>query len=241
MFGIYCQGGGKMFKTEEFIQAIKSIPYIPLILDFDYRNKRFSLLNLTRENNELSNYDLSNPVDFQRYIDYIKEKENTDFAIGRYNENRTIYDHSDLFSGQERRTVHLGIDIWLEPGIKVISPFDGIVHSFNDNNAIGDYGPTIIMEYELNNKKFWLLFGHLSRESLNGLYKGKAIKQGQAFATLGTYKENGSWPSHLHFQIILDLMGKEGDFYGVSTLSERQKFLSICPDPNLILRINDID
>ncbi|WP_238593699.1 hypothetical protein, partial [Endozoicomonas atrinae] len=48
---------------------------------------------------------------------------------------------------------------------------------------------------------------------------------------------NGHWPPHLHFQVISDLLDQKGDFIGVAPKSERDYYLSICPDPNLILGI----
>jgi hypothetical protein len=50
--------------------------------------------------------------------------------------------------------------------------------------------------------------------------------------------ENGNWPSHLHFQIILDLQDWQGDYPGVCKYSERQLWLDNCPDPDLILGMN---
>ena len=52
------------------------------------------------------------------------------------------------------------------------------------------------------------------------------------------HHENGHWPPHLHFQIILDMQLKEGDYPGVCKYSEREKYLANCPDPDLILQLN---
>ena len=51
--------------------------------------------------------------------------------------------------------------------------------------------------------------------------------------------ENGGWPAHLHFQIIGDLMGFIGDFPGVAKQSEIEEWLERCPDPNLILGMDN--
>lgn len=68
---------------------------------------------------------------------------------------------------------------------------------------------------------------------------GKPVAAGEQIATIGSMDENGGWPPHLHFQIILDMLGKEGDFIGVAPASQRAIWTSICPDPNLILGIPD--
>jgi murein DD-endopeptidase MepM/ murein hydrolase activator NlpD len=74
-------------------------------------------------------------------------------------------------------------------------------------------------------------------ESLEGVYEGKTIEKGQQIATFGHFPINGDWPPHLHFQLMNDLLGQKGDFPGVCTLREREKFLQLCPNPNLILGI----
>ena len=73
-------------------------------------------------------------------------------GIGRYDEARRWYD-SDTFAiqgedGLERRTVHVGIDLFAEPGTPIHAPCDAIVHSLRDNDARLDYGPTIVLRHE---------------------------------------------------------------------------------------------
>jgi hypothetical protein len=45
------------------------------------------------------------------------------------------------------------------------SALDGTLHSFNFNAGFGDYGPTIILEHNVENQTF-ILYGHLSLDSL---------------------------------------------------------------------------
>ena len=47
----------------------------------------------------------------------------------------------------EWRTIHLGMDLFIQEGSPVFAPLDGIVHSFANNNRKHDYGPTIILEH----------------------------------------------------------------------------------------------
>jgi hypothetical protein len=54
--------------------------------------------------------------------------------------------------------------------------------------------------------------------------------------------ENGQWPPHLHFQIVVDMeipiaIGRKGDYPGVCKLSEKEKYLNNCPNPDLILQM----
>ena len=111
-----------------------------------------------------------------------------------------------------------------------------MVHSLADNANFGDYGPTVILQHELEGTVFFSLYGHLSRREWQHLRPGQAIAQGEAFATVGPFPENGDWPPHLHFQLIADMQGWVGDFPGVARPSEREAWAALCPDPNLVLQ-----
>ncbi len=93
---------------------------------------------------------------------------NSQVGIGRYNEARPIYT-SDIFrsegsDGPEWRTVHLGLDVFVEAGTPVLAPLDGVVHSFRNNSSHLDYGPTIILQHTVAEQQltFFTLYGHLS-------------------------------------------------------------------------------
>ncbi|MCL4832746.1 MAG: aminotransferase class III-fold pyridoxal phosphate-dependent enzyme [Caldilineaceae bacterium] len=140
--------------------------------------------------------------------------------------------------GGERRTIHLGIDLFAPTGTPVHAPLAGTVHSFADNAGVQDYGPVIVLSHASGDgETFYTLYGHLSRESLDGLEIGQTVAAGAPFATLGSAEVNGGWPPHLHFQIVTDLLGLDTDFPGVGTASQREVWKAFCPDPNLILGI----
>lgn len=195
-------------------------------------------LDFTENNKELTD-EIS--ADTNRFIQYINNKlaaVDALYGIGGYNENRTVYRHSEIFDGkegEEPRRLHMGIDIWGKPYTKVMAPLDGIVHSFAFNNAFGDYGATIILTHNLDGETFHTLYGHLSLNSLKNLQEGDLVKKGDVFAEFGIPFENGQWPPHLHFQLIIDMQGKKGDYPGVCALSNRETFMANCPDPDLIL------
>ncbi|MFT4297673.1 MAG: peptidoglycan DD-metalloendopeptidase family protein [Candidatus Woesearchaeota archaeon] len=199
---------------------------------FSFRITNPVYLNFTSKNKELAKINLNS----KEFSEYVFHKIKNNIGIGKYKENRTIYNRSKLFS-VEARTYHLGIDLWTRKNTKIYAILDSKVHSFNDNNNFGDYGPTIILEHKQKGLKFYTLYGHLSKDSLKGLFQGKIIKKGECFAKIGSDKVNGNWPSHLHFQIILDMLHYKGDFPGVSSKKDLKKYSTICPDPNLLLRI----
>ncbi len=162
-------------------------------------------------------------------------------GIGRYNEARGIYS-GELFKregndGPEWRTVHLGLDLFMQAGAPVFAPLDGVVHSFRNNAGAFDYGPTIILQHTDGAVTFYTLYGHLSEDSLEGLRAGLPVSRGTRLGSIGDYPINGDWPPHLHFQIITDLLGYSGDFPGVALPGERAVWLSLSPDPNLIAGI----
>ena len=152
-------------------------------------------------------------------------------------EHRTIYSRSEHFNtADEPRRLHLGVDIWANAGTLVYAPLSGHIHSFHDNNNHGDYGPTIIMQHNLDDLELYSLYGHLSRNDLKGLQVGARIDKGQKLGSFGNADENGHWPPHLHFQLMFAMEGMAGDYPGVAKFSEKAKWLKNIPDPNLILR-----
>jgi 4-aminobutyrate aminotransferase-like enzyme/Ser/Thr protein kinase RdoA (MazF antagonist) len=162
-------------------------------------------------------------------------------GIGRYDEARPWYTtpaFQDSAPASEWRTVHIGIDLFAEPGTAVCAPFAGTIHSFRNNAAHLDYGPTVILQHDVApGASFWTLYGHLTVESLDALRVGAEVRQGERFAEIGAADVNGGWAPHLHFQIITDLLGRSGEFPGVARPSERTLWLSLAPDPNLIVNL----
>jgi 4-aminobutyrate aminotransferase-like enzyme len=66
------------------------------------------------------------------------------------------------------------------------------------------------------------------------------VDRGEAFAQVGWFEHNGHWPPHLHFQIVTDLLDRDGEFPGVAAPRERDVWLSLSPDPNLVLGLGGI-
>ena len=160
-------------------------------------------------------------------------------AIGHYCEDRAVY-KGDAYevADDNRRTVHLGVDLFAAAGTPVYAALDGTVALFNDNNSYLDYGPVIILEHRTDdNVPFWTLYGHLSRPSLEGLYHGKPVAAGDLIGWFGEEHENVGWAPHTHFQLLTSLVDMGLDVFGVAPLSELPVWRSISPNPNLCLRI----
>jgi 4-aminobutyrate aminotransferase-like enzyme len=162
-------------------------------------------------------------------------------GVGRYDEARRWYT-ADQFrvatdDGDEWRTVHIGVDLFAPAGTSVLAPLDAVVESVRDNAGALDYGPTVILRHDLPDSAgaFFTLYGHLDPEVLGSLQPGQPVRTGDRIGRLGAPPENGGWAPHVHLQLITDMLGYDGDFPGVARPSERAVWLSVSPDPNLIL------
>ncbi len=209
------------------------------LLDDTIPFSKYTPLDLSGTNNELSEYNMGNPYSCQEYINEVLKRTSAEVAYGGYLEKRSLYAKEGNFigSGKTPRNIHMGMDFWAPSGTKVLTPIDGEVHSFKNNTTKGDYGPTIILKHQLAQITFYTLYGHLSLESISELYVGKKFKSGMQLATLGTPAINVNYAPHLHFQIIKDIQEYYGDYPGVCSADTLEFYFANCPDPNLLLKI----
>ena len=234
-------------QAPRIVQWLRQQDAAPLI-DQDLGTERTLVLDLSIGSPDLG--DLSTLRDVATFTSDLfarMSRAGVDVAIGQHNEARPIY-AGELFETKtatpesdhvmERRTVHLGLDLFIRAGAAIYAPLNGTVHSFANNTALYDYGPTIILEHVTDEgDRFYTLYGHLSTESLDDLAVGQSIAKGERIATVGDYPVNGNWPPHLHFQLITDILDNAGEFAGVAAPSVRDLWCSISPDPNALLRI----
>ena len=211
---------------------------IASVLPFDLTATQLTVFDFTSANTALRRLPLNDVTELTEYLFEQIVRHEVPVGIGRYDEDRVLYRHSPLFDGDaERRSVHLGIDLFVPGGTPVFAPLPARLHSFADNDRLGDYGPTIVLEHVLGQVTFFTVYGHLGRESLESLRAGMRLEAGDQLGSIGEHHENGGWPPHLHFQIATDLLGYRGDFPGVAAPSQRSRWLALSPDPNLILQI----
>lgn len=210
-------------------------PVVPL----SQRQERLVALDFSEANTQLTKELLEDIDLLEAWVQAQIKAHQAVFGIGGYAELRKVYDRSSLFSdpqGGEPRRLHLGVDIWGPAGTQIFAPLGGMVHSFAFNDRLGDYGATIVLLHQLDGIPFYTLYGHLSVRDL-AITEGQYINRGEVFAHFGVPAENGCWPPHLHFQIIADMQEHQGDYPGVCRFSERDAYLSNCPDPELILQL----
>lgn len=225
---------------KEFSEFLKSISSEPLcVLDLSIPKSKYIPIDLSETNQELNKVDVSSSEKLTSFVNNHIKKHDALVAYGGYLEIRNIYKRSQHFNSQaeDERNIHLGIDLWCEAETPIYTPLDAVVHSFNNNSNYGDYGPTIILKHVIETVAFYILYGHLSLESIQNLIVGQQFKQGEQIATLGDATVNGDYPSHLHFQVIKDIQDFKGDYPGVCSQKDLKLYVDNCPNPELLLKL----
>jgi|TARA_B100001564_G_C20469003_1_gene591733 murein DD-endopeptidase MepM/ murein hydrolase activator NlpD len=206
-------------------------------LSFDFYKK----INLSENYLNINSIDSNSSRKLAIHINDFLDLHNKKIAYGGYLEKRSLYKRSSHFGSvnkKNERNIHLGIDLWSSAGTLVLAAFNGTIHSFKNNINLGDYGPTIILKHMLQGIEFYTLYGHLSKNDLNSFKEGDKILASSVIGSLGSMKENGDYPPHLHFQIILDIENFYGDYPGVCSENDLKYYSQNCPDPNLVLKLS---
>lgn len=223
---------------KSYIEILRSCEAAKVIAtEIDY--SEYVALDLSVSNDELHHHSLNTAHDYKIFIQNYLDNNNAKIAYCGYLERRNLYKRSSVFKNEttNERDIHIGLDLWINEQTSIFAALDGTIHSLQNNDALGDYGPTIILEHQLEDFKFHTLYGHLSLESLNDKKVGDYIKKGTQIATLGLPPINGDYAPHLHFQIIIDMQNKKGDYPGVCNEKDLEFYTENCPDPNLLLKI----
>jgi murein DD-endopeptidase MepM/ murein hydrolase activator NlpD len=224
-----------METLENLLKEIQNVK----VIDDSISYTEYIPLDLSVSNIELSKLAIDDATIFEEFIEEKLLKNKAKVAFGGYNEERNLYKRSTVFNDNqtEERNIHIGLDLWIKAGTPVLAALDGTVHSFNYNNNLGDYGPTILLKHSIKDQTFYTLYGHLSLESIATIKVGDFFTKGQQLATLGDASVNGNYAPHLHFQIIKDIATNIGDYPGVCSKKDLNYYLENCPDPNLLLKI----
>lgn len=166
-------------------------------------------------------------------------------AFGAYDEDRSCYDGEQFVTdAPERRSVHLGIDLFVPAGTPVHAMLPGRVLTVVDNDAAYDYGPTVIVQHDAGDAgPFWCLYGHLARRTIEEIRPGTEVVAGDVVGWIGDHTVNGGWSPHVHLQLMTDLMadpveGPSGNFEGAGEPSRMRVWRSIVPNVDLLLRLS---
>ena len=230
-------GVGKRDRVLEFLRRANPAQ----VLELDVRDEPVMIIDLSIDSPLLTGDPADNDEPSLTKRLFAKmEEDGVRVAVGGYDEPRLVYVAPAFSLGprptDEHRTIHIGLDLFAQAGTVVLAPLDGMVHAFADNAFPQDYGPVIILRHETDGgDEFFTLYGHLSRESIRELRVGDRVHAGAPIATLGAPDVNGGWTPHLHLQVMLDLLGLGTDFPGVAPPSRRRAWITLCPDPNLLV------
>lgn len=222
----------------EFLKDCTSV-FTP-VLDKTFSKGDFVHIDLSETNEKVRKMPIPSAVAVKDFIDGYVSSKKAKVAYGGYNEKRNLYKRSVIFNNDASptaRNIHIGLDLWAEKGTAVLAALDGTVHSFKNNEGFGNYGPTIILEHNLDDRTFYTLYGHLNMESIKNLSFGQIVEAGDKIGALGGPKINGDYAPHLHFQVIEDIQGFTGDYPGVASVDKIEFYLGNCPNPNLLLKI----
>ena len=227
-----------MKSLEQILQNQEDVYVIDSNIDY----KNYVAFDLSESHTDQLKLDLTDAEKFEEFVENHLSKNHAQVAFGGYLETRNLYKRSETFNDEntEERNIHIGLDLWIKAGTSVLSALDGKIHSFQNNLGLGDYGPTIILEHEIEGVTFYTLYGHLSLESVEDKIEGQLVRKGEKIAELGKPPINGDYAPHLHFQIIKNIQNKKGDYPGVCSEKEVDFYRENCPDPNLLLNITRI-
>lgn len=200
-------------------------------------------IDLSKENtNVRTEAEFNNPVFFEGKLAEIQEKNTDTIITGGYLEKRSLYT-SDIYNAENstaKRNIHLGVDFWLAEGTAIHAFLEGEIVCAVHQKSLKGYGGFMILKHKIDNLEFYTLYGHLSKESIKNCTVGNQLKKGDKIGVLGTYNENGSWVPHLHFQVLLSLLDYKDDFPGVALESEIDFWRELCPDPNLLFKLENL-
>ena len=128
---------------------------------------------------------------FQYKIERLQEKFSDKILAGGYLEPRALYT-TDKYeksgnSGNENRTIHIGLDFWLPSKTPVHSIFDGEVVIATNDAGDKEYGGLVVLKHKAKDFNFYTLYGHNSVKSATIHSVGDKIKKGDKISELGNY------------------------------------------------------
>jgi 4-aminobutyrate aminotransferase-like enzyme len=176
----------------------------------------------------------------ERYVDAVAVE---GVALGRYAEPRLIYTApafiTERVTHRDRRSVHLGLDVFVPAGSVICAPYDGVIVDLAIRPDDLDYGGVVLLEHRTNNgASFYTLYGHLAHDA--GLHHpiGHRVAAGDPIGVVGAPDENGGWPPHLHLQLGLTTLGRGCDWPGVASPDDLEAWLGLYPNPASLLGLD---
>jgi 4-aminobutyrate aminotransferase-like enzyme/Ser/Thr protein kinase RdoA (MazF antagonist) len=175
------------------------------------------------------------PQEAEKLWAEIMTKDGIDLGIGPWGEDRPVYTAdafaSTLSKGQ-RRSLHLGLDLFLDAGANVRTPLPGKVVDIYVSGLPLDYGHAILLEHSpAPGIVFFSLWGHLSAASAKAVKIGDELKAGAVVGQMGPNTENGGWQPHVHLQLIAYRPDKAADVIGAGEPGYAEVWAELFPNP----------
>lgn len=166
-----------------------------------------------------------------------------ELGIGPWGEERSIYSTPafvSLFDKTARRTVHIGLDLFVAPDSVLRAPLDAIVKDIYVSEEPLDYGCAVLLQHEPEpGLRFFSLWGHLASKTVKKVKTGDRIAAGEVFAWIGDTHENGNWLPHLHLQLISYEPAGAAEIIGVGESAYRDVWADLFPDPRYLAGLSD--
>ncbi len=174
------------------------------------------------------------PLEAEKLWAEIAARDGIDLGIGPWGEDRPVYT-SDAFASTlasgERRSLHLGLDLFQGAGTPLRAPLPGRVVDVYVSDLPLDYGHAILLEHNpAPGITFFSLWGHLSAESARLRKVGDNIAASDVIGEMGPNSENGGWQPHVHLQLIAYRPAAAADVIGAGEPRYRSVWAELFPD-----------
>jgi 4-aminobutyrate aminotransferase-like enzyme len=193
------------------------------LLNADLTDQGVTVLDLSVGSDDLRDGVWERPGAVRAHIARALKERGSGLGLGRHAEARLSYTRYD--SPVEPETIHLGVEVFVPAETAVFAPLEGSVARLGWNELIVRHEPAA-------GCAFYTRYAGLAPADL--LTLGGRVQRGQVLGRVASADVGAPLPPHLHFQLACDL---PGDLPALAAGAERAVWLSICPDPNLVLNI----
>ena len=148
------------------------------------------------DNNEISNSNQLDEYPYKPFSCPIKFSSST--ITSYFGQERIVYDEYDIHYAWDFASPAMTPLYSVHDGKVVEVRFNQSTNEINTSNGAGNY---ITIEYDINDKKYKVLYGHLYPNS-SKVKVGDLVKMNQEIASVGT--TGYSTGNHLHWQVSVD-------------------------------------
>ena len=148
------------------------------------------------------------------------------YLVSQYGEDRAAMLAGSRIA-KERRTIHLGVDVFCRDLEAVYSPCSGKIVQVGREPGGHSFGNYVIIKPD--DADYFLFFGHMSAQQPR---LGR-VRAGQKIGTIGDYldNENGGWSRHLHIQLFRTLPSNNDELIGYSSQPDFAHNQYLYPNP----------